>query len=386
MDKSIFISPDNPYKQSTGGQISDLNTIRSFSRYSEVILFTINDGKVEGEGEIFWLLRNLPKADSLVGRIWAFISAFSSFLPRAAQLLNNKDNAKKIETVIRERHCAHLFFNHLESAVLNKHIRAEGIKRYLIHHNIESELIYDNLRIERKLLMKMYLFLEYIKTRIMEKNIINQRSDCSHLFVSVDDMEKFKSYKIEALHFPVRCFDGKIGPSEEEENIIYIIGNWDHLPNRHGLKAVIRTLATLFPKETIMISGKDSEGEIERLSKTFSNISYIGFLPQDKMHAMLNRAKIVLVPIFYGAGVKMKLIEALQCSANILTTAFGIKGMPWKDEIHGCVTLFDLNDLGSKITELVNDRERRYKMRVRAEGYVNKYFEHADKVLEELFK
>ena len=57
----------------------------------------------------------------------------------------------------------------------------------------------------------------------------------------------------------------------------------------------------------------------------------------DDAHAVMQQARVCLAPLRFGAGLKGKLIDAMQCGTPSVTTSVGAEGIAGAENWPGCV-------------------------------------------------
>ncbi|CAB4863074.1 MAG: glycosyltransferase [Actinobacteria bacterium] len=108
---------------------------------------------------------------------------------------------------------------------------------------------------------------------------------------------------------------------------ILFVGGFRHIPNISGVywfaKSVLPELKKLsFSEEINIIGGGLSPDQITELGKLGLNM--LGFQPELSEH--YDSAKVVIVPLIDGAGLKGKLAEALSYGVPTVTTSIGAEG------------------------------------------------------------
>jgi glycosyltransferase involved in cell wall biosynthesis len=53
-----------------------------------------------------------------------------------------------------------------------------------------------------------------------------------------------------------------------------------------------------------------------------------GFVPDEELAAAYARARLAICPLRYGAGVKLKVVEAMAQGVPVVTTEIGAQGLP----------------------------------------------------------
>lgn len=168
-------------------------------------------------------------------------------------------------------------------------------------------------------------------------------SDLS-LIISEAEMEIVQSiYKVPAeclLYLPFMIEKVKEGEStknpgfHERQNFISI-GNFLHAPNRdavHYLKTTIWPLIRKqLPDAQVLIYGAYPDDDIRRLDDPDNGFCVKGRAEDAELE--MRKARVCLAPLRFGAGLKGKMITAMQCETPVVTTPIGSEGisgeMPW---------------------------------------------------------
>ena len=118
-------------------------------------------------------------------------------------------------------------------------------------------------------------------------------------------------------------------PTFNERNDFVFIGNFLHEPNWDCVKYLSETIWPLLhkklPEAKMLIYGAYPSQKVLELNKPKQNF-YIKGRADDAFEVIKN-AKIVLAPIRFGAGIKGKLLEAMQCGTPSVTSSIGAEAM-----------------------------------------------------------
>jgi O-antigen biosynthesis protein len=138
---------------------------------------------------------------------------------------------------------------------------------------------------------------------------------------------------------------------EEREHFVFV-GNFFHAPNVDAvlqLKLIWKSIRKQLPKAELHIYGAYVTQQIQQLHKPKEGFMVKGFA-KDVIEVVKN-ARVVLAPIRFGAGIKGKLTEAMECGTPSVTTSIGAEGMhanlPWNGFIED-----DVEKFASKAIEL----------------------------------
>lgn len=124
-------------------------------------------------------------------------------------------------------------------------------------------------------------------------------------------------------------------PDFESRDHFVTIGNFQHKPNADAIRYLKRDIWPRIRKELpqaeLHIYGAYPTQNIEQLDKREE-----GFLIKgraENAQQVMRRAKVCLAPLRFGAGLKGKLVEAMQCGTPSVTTDIGAEGLngklPW---------------------------------------------------------
>ena len=145
-------------------------------------------------------------------------------------------------------------------------------------------------------------------------------------------------------------------PSFEERNHFISIGNFLHEPNWQTvlqLKKHWKFIKKQLPAAELHVYG----AYVSEKAKQLHNEKE-GFLIKGRAESVADvysKAKILLAPIPYGAGLKGKLFEAMQLGLPSITTKMGAEGMNGNLEWNGFIST-DENDFVAKTVELYTNK------------------------------
>ena len=141
-------------------------------------------------------------------------------------------------------------------------------------------------------------------------------------------MNKFKIPENILVYFPLFAEISTKNKSFEERKDFISIGNFLHEPNWQTvlkLKEIWPTIKLKLPEAQLLIYG----AYVTEKAKQLHNDKQ-GFLIKgraDSVEMVFDDAKVLLAPIPYGAGIKGKLLDAMQYGLPSVTTQIGAEGM-----------------------------------------------------------
>lgn len=128
---------------------------------------------------------------------------------------------------------------------------------------------------------------------------------------------------------PIASTGRKEWPSFEERSHFVMIGNFSHSPNLDAAHLAKKDIWPLIhselPEAELHIYGAYPSSEVKSLHNPGEGFHIKGRV-QDAQ-SVVRQARVSLAPLRFGAGLKGKLLESMQCGTPIVTTDIGAEGM-----------------------------------------------------------
>jgi glycosyltransferase involved in cell wall biosynthesis len=206
-----------------------------------------------------------------------------------------------------------------------------------------------------------------LKEEVAKREIASiLRCDLS-LMISEFEMELLKTtFKIDEKLFyylpfllePIseKTFD-KLSSFEERNDFIFI-GNFLHEPNWNAVQYLKETIWPLLRKQlpdaNLNIYGAYPSQKVMQLHQPKEGFHIKGRAVD--ANEVVQNARIVLAPLRFGAGIKGKLIEAMQCGTPSITTTIGAESMQGNLPWNGFVT-DDADEFTKTAIQLYQDKK-----------------------------
>ena len=118
------------------------------------------------------------------------------------------------------------------------------------------------------------------------------------------------------------------------QDIIFVAG-FGHAPNvdaaRWLVQDILPELQCSHPALRLSLVGANPTAEVLALAS--ASVTVTGFVSEARLQELYAAARVVLVPLRFGAGVKGKVVEAMQIGVPVVTTSIGLQGMEGLQEI-----------------------------------------------------
>lgn len=138
-------------------------------------------------------------------------------------------------------------------------------------------------------------------------------------------------------------------PSFEDRKNFVFIGNFLHEPNWNTVQYLKETIWPLIKKQVpevvLEVYGAYPSQKVLQLHQPKEGFFIMG-RAQDA-NEVVKKARVVLAPIRFGAGLKGKLLEAMQCGTPSVTSSIGAEGMhanlPWNGFVSDDIQQYSLH-------------------------------------------
>ncbi len=155
------------------------------------------------------------------------------------------------------------------------------------------------------------------------------------LLQSVFKMDSDLLYYLPLLLEPIDDSTARNLPSFEDRNKFVFIGNFLHEPNWNAVQYLKETIWPVIrkqmPEADLQIYGAYPSQKVLQLQQPKDGFYIMG--RADDAQEVVRNARVVVAPLRFGAGIKGKLIEAMQCGTPSITTTIGAESMsgdlPW---------------------------------------------------------
>ena len=189
-----------------------------------------------------------------------------------------------------------------------------------ISHSVESE-------IRKKYSNKFIFFL----TKLLEKLVF--RFSNYSTTVSIKEKNKIlKLYKKNTKIYP-NAIDIEEKNIKKKISQFYIIysGSYHYKPNKDAIdflnQQIMPSITKRFPKLKLVITGGG-------YNKNFPWLINKGIVSKKNLYNLIYNAKCMCVPLKFGSGTRIKIIEALTLGTIVISTSKGIEGIKLKKKIH----------------------------------------------------
>lgn len=172
-------------------------------------------------------------------------------------------------------------------------------------------------------------------------------------------------YAYEPIH-------GTADPSHRR-GILFVAG-FGHPPNVDAAFHLIDDIMPLVwgevPDVQVFLVGANPTTEVKALQS--DRVTVTGYVDDSALASHYANARVAVVPLRYGAGIKSKVVEAYHQGLPLVTTPTGMQGLVESGGI--CEVATSAQDLADAITRLLKDDQRWRHYSDQGRAYVNERF------------
>jgi polysaccharide biosynthesis protein PslH len=245
-------------------------------------------------------------------------------------------------------------------------------------HNVEHE-IWERISENTRFLPKK-LYLKYL-TGKLRRYELDHLNDYDYLIaVSERDLKKFKSlgYKNGAMASPIGldvknyikiskpthlaadlCFIGALDWMPNMEGLLWFLDNvWPEVHKRH-------------PELKFHIAGRNTPDSLLKIN--IPNVIIHGEVP-DAIQ-FINAHRVMIVPLFSGSGMRVKILEGMALGKIVITTTLGKEGIHAENDKHLLIA-DDPQAFVIAIDKVFNTRFDGHSMGMEAVDFVKDFYDH----------
>lgn len=197
-------------------------------------------------------------------------------------------------------------------------------------HNIEHEIWERNTQNERKGLKRLYLKKLAEQLKIQEIQVLEDVDVIASITQKDKNQIKELGCKTEIKVIP---FGINVTNYKQEENTtqfsFFHIGSMDWIPNQNGIKWLLEKVWNKISesnnKVTLRLAGKNMPEWLLKLNQ--KNVEVIGEV--DDAINFINQNQIMVVPLFSGSGMRIKIVEGMALGKTIIATTIALEGIDY---------------------------------------------------------
>jgi len=336
----LFLTTQLPYPPVSGGVIKTWRLVSHLARKEEHDFQLIFPLKNDDKKHLPAFRQKLPKAEVFavpLSRGRSAVNLLKSYL--AAPTLNVYRNADvRLADKAREwgRHADLIFVDHYE---MGQYLPREKRCKVILHQHNAEYVMWERLAdfelnpIKRMLIKLEASRIKKTELKYAEKSdlVLAAPNDIAALIgIGVDSDKCETTFHLGEdfmLDLPALSFEGS-------EKALLFVGTLTWEANVDGLlwflDAVWPLVLKKHPRLRFYIVGKNPDPRLKKATDGVKNIELTGFV--EDLEPYHNLARVFVIPLRFGSGIKVKLLNALYRGLPVVTTEIGTEGIEVANE------------------------------------------------------
>lgn len=370
----LFVSPSfNPLDGTGWGSTQRTNLLfEACAKLGHVDVISFVDNVKSERNDCSVLYSNsAPKANQKEGRLMKFLRMLMPLNPYA-MFPKNKQCAAIVKSFIQKKDYDLIVCRYIPEAMMC------GLYDYADRLVIDVD---DNpcdvertgARTSRTWRNRMY---HRYRAAIVEKVVNKIQHACRFTFYANPAQAIFAN----SAYLPnIPFYEYQLQPVDYSKTSMRLlfVGNMSYGPNAQGVDRFIENIFPLIkenlPKvELHLVGGCNQQNYLDKWSKV-NGVKYMGFV--DNLQQEYEQARVIVVPIYGGAGTNIKVLEAMQMNRPCVTTIYGVRGFSdyFEDD---CEILIAQDDatFAEKVIKLLQDQKLNHTIATKAYSSLKAHF------------
>lgn len=198
------------------------------------------------------------------------------------------------------------------------------------------------------------------KHELIEKHLMDE----ADVTLVVSDVEKDvlekDGYKVEILSNIHQVDESAYESGYEDRKDLLFVGGYGHPPNIDGIRWFVNDIFPAvrkkLPDVKLNVVGSNMPDDLRQELEGKPGVVVKGFVEDSELKSLLNRTRVFVAPLRYGAGVKGKIGQAIEHGAPVVSTSIGVEGMRLQPN-NSCLVADKADDFAKSVVELYGSKE-----------------------------
>lgn len=200
------------------------------------------------------------------------------------------------------------------------------------------------------------------------------------VYPSEEEAEQVRSMAphVNSMAIPLYCFrQQSVGRFEStlstRQGILFVAG-FGHPPNVDAACWLVREILPRIRQRMnnvqLLLVGSNPTDEVKALAG--DGVEVLGYVDDATLESLYRSTRVVVAPLRFGAGVKLKVLEAMAHGVPVVTTSVGAQGLPGLDAI---LPVSDAPEqISDALVDLMADDDRWNSVAGAAKKYIDQHF------------
>ncbi len=184
--------------------------------------------------------------------------------------------------------------------------------------------------------------------------------------------------EVRAVTVPAYCLRPDQTPvnplAERASDLIVFVAGFGHPPNIDAaiwlVNEILPRIVAALPAMRLMLVGSNPTEAV--LALAGDRVTVTGYVTDARLAELYGSARVAVVPLRFGAGVKNKVVEALNFGVPLVTTPVGLQGLPELERIVPASD--DPAVFAGHVIEVMRDDARWHALSEGGRDYVARHF------------
>ena len=370
----LFVSPSfNPLDGKGWGSTQRTNLLfEAYTQLGHVDVISFVDGVISNREDCTVLYSNsAPKTGRKEGRVMKFLRMFTPLNPYA-MFPKYKQCTEIVKDFIAQKHYDLIVCRYIPEAMMC------GMLDYADKLVIDVD---DNpcdvertaARTSRTWRNRMY---HRYRVAVIEKVVDKIQRACHFTFYANPAQATYKNSAY-LPNIPFYEYDLPVVKYDNTKPRLLFVGNMSYGPNAQGVDKFVDGVFPLIRMqipdvELHLVGGCNQQFYLDKWSR-IDGVKYMGFV--DDLQEEYKEARVVVVPIYGGAGTNIKVLEAMQMRRPCVTTTYGVRGFSeyFTDNKEILIAEDDIA-FAAKIVALLNDEKQNQSIATKAYSAMKSHF------------
>lgn len=331
----LWLTPEVPFPSDNGHRVvyaQRISHMASLGHEIHLRAFAESDYEIEHPHPT---LQSCTESAKLFRRQTSFsFSKLSLMTPQHIAKRDSNELRKEIHDLVNSLEFDAIIIDSTNMAQYLDHIlfNKKKIISVLNVHNIDYHIFWRSAIVQKSIGKKTKFALEAFKTLLYEHRLYSQNAFDIFTFVSQTELNnmkrRYRQLRAELAPIGVSNNAARLDSQKSDSPpTLVFIGNLSYFSNIESILWFVESVFPLIlrrvPETKLVIAGKNPSKEILHL-RGDRNIEILPDVPD--AISVVWQADVVVAPMISGAGVKVKILEALSCKKTVVATDLAIEG------------------------------------------------------------
>ena len=373
--KILVVAPDFPYPPNHGGRVDiweRIKKLHAFGAQVDLVYTSYDDEHAENLAEVSRYVGQIIPVKR-VKDIFYLLKLRPYQVASRKNLLGMKLKQHYDYIILESEYVIDFALNDTANAKLALRV-----------HNDEVSYYRSLFSSSKSVAKKLYYYLESLLFKRNKRKYFD-RVDIA-LYISPEEMEKNSALNSgQSYYYPPDLSFTSFKTVRPANQRVLFVGNLFTVNNIDGLVWYLQNvhdkLVEKFPDYELIVAGNTKGQNVEHLLNKARIVFYDSPATLDDIYA---QAAVFINPMLYGAGVKLKTLNAVTEGLPVVSTTVGTEGTGLSHEVH-CLIADSAEDFASHVATLLAEPQLGSRLTAQAQEFLRQNFDNTQR-FQNIFK